>query len=248
VADAAAFLDVVAGYEPGDPWWTPPPERPFTEEVGVAPGPLRVAVTAEPPIDVPVHPDCRSALSSAAALLADLGHDVTEATPPWTGAGLIDAFIAVWQVSPALYPVDPELLTPFNRDLAASARRSSAADYAKAVLDLQTAARRIVAFWNELDIVLTPTLARPPVPIGWQEEGVPGAIEQLHRNTVFTPFTAIANLTGLPAMSLPLHWNDDGLPVGVQAIGPPAGEAQLLRLAAQLEEARPWSGRRPPLS
>ena len=248
VADAASLLDVIAGYELGDPWWTPPPERPFAEEVGTEPGRLRVAITAEPPIETPVHPYCRLALTAAASLLEDLGHDVVEATPPWAGAGLIDAFIAVWQVGPTLYPVDPELLTPFNRDLAAAARRSSAADYAKAVLELQTASRRIVAFWKEVDVVLTPTLALPPVPIGWQEEGVSGAIEQLHRNTVFTPFTAIANLTGQPAVSLPLHWNDEGLPIGVQAIGHPAGEAQLLRLAAQLEEARPWREQRPPIS
>ena len=248
VADAAALLDVIAGYEPGDPSWTPPPERPFAEEIGAEPGRLRVAVTAEPPIETPVHPDCRLALTAAASLLEDLGHDIVEATPPWAGAGLFDAFIAVWQVGPTLYPVDPELLTPLNRDLAAAARKSSAADYAKAVVELQTVARRIVAFWEEIDVVVTPTLALPPVPIGWQEEEVSGAIEQLHRNTVFTPFTAIANLTGQPAMSLPLHWNAQELPIGVQAIGRPAGEAQLLRLAAQLEDARPWSERRPSIS
>ncbi len=95
--------------------------------------------------------------------------------------------------------------------------------------------------------MLTPTLALPPVPIGWQEE-VDGAIEQLLRNTEFTPFTAIANLTGLPAMSLPLHWSEGGLPIGVQAIGPPAGDALLLSLAAQIEAARPWADRRPPIS
>jgi len=205
-------------------------------------------VTAEPPIDVPVHADCTTALEAAAELLATLGHEVFEATPPWTGAGLLDAFITVWQVSPTLFPIDPELLTPFNRDLAESARRSSAAEYAKAAFHLHTEARRIIVFWQEADIVLTPTLALPPVPIGWQEEGVDGAIEQLWRNTVFTPFTAIANLTGQPALSLPLHWSDDGLPIGVQAIGPPAGEALLLRLAAQVEEARPWATRRPPIS
>jgi Asp-tRNA(Asn)/Glu-tRNA(Gln) amidotransferase A subunit family amidase len=108
-------------------------------------------------------------------------------------------------------------------------------------------ARRTVSFWGEIDVVLTPTLAMPPVPIGWQES-VSGAIEQLLRNTEFTPFTAIANLTGLPAMSLPLHWNEAGLPIGVHAIGPPAGEVVLLRLATQLEAARPWAERRPPLS
>ena len=124
---------------------------------------------------------------------------------------------------------------------------SSAADYARAVVRLQAIARRTVAFWSEFDVVLTPTLALPPVPIGWQE-AVEGSIEQLLRNTVFTPFTAIANLTGLPAISLPLHWSAEGLPIGVQAIGPPAGDALLLRLAAQVEEARPWADRRPPIS
>jgi amidase len=92
--------------------------------------------------------------------------------------------------------------------------------------------------------VLTPTLAHPPVPIGWQDAAT-GAIEQLLRNTEFTPFTAVANLTGLPAMSLPLHWSDDGLPIGVQVIGPPAGDALLLSLAAEIERARPWAERRP---
>ncbi|MDQ3378870.1 MAG: amidase [Actinomycetota bacterium] len=246
IADAAALLDVLAGYEPGDPWWAPPPERPFAEETSTPPGRLRIAVTTDPPIDAPVHADCVAALEAAAELLESLDHEVVEATPPWTGAGLLDAFITIWQVSPALYPVDPELLTPLNRGLAESARATSAADYASAAFHLQTAARRIVSFWQDADIVLTPTLALPPVPIGWQEEGVDGAMEQLARNTLFTPFTAVANLTGLPAMSLPLHWSGENLPIGVQAIGPPAGEAILLRLAAQLEEARPWAARRPP--
>jgi amidase len=248
VEDAARFLDVLAGYEAGDPWWAPPPERPFGDEVEEDPGRLRIAVTDKPPIDTPVHPDCTAALRSVAALLEDLGHDVVDSAPPWAGQGLEDVFLTVWQVSPTLYPVDQSLLTPLNRELGEEARRTSAADYAKAVMELQAFARRIVAFWDEVDVVLTPTLSLPPVPIGWQEEGVEGAIEQLRRNTVFTPFTAIANLTGLPAMSLPLHGSGDGLPIGVQAIGPPAGDAQLVRLAAQLETARPWHENRPPIS
>lgn len=248
VADAAHLLDVLAGYEPGDPWWTPPPERPFAEQVAEPPGTLRVAVTSVPPVDTPVDPECVAALTSAAALLEELGHDVVEATPPWREPDLERTFIAVWQVGPALHPVeDLSLLTPLNRGLVESASASSAADYARAVVRLQAVARRTVAFWKDFDVVLTPTLALPPVPIGWQEE-VEGAIEQLLRNTVFTPFTAIANLTGLPAVSLPLHWTADGLPIGVQAIGPPAGDALLLRLAVLVEEARPWAGRHPPLS
>jgi amidase len=248
VADAAAFLDVLSGYEPGDPWWATPPERPFADEVGVEPGRLRVGVTSSPPLAVPVHEECVAALSSTAALLEDLGHDVARATPVWPEAGLLDLFITIWQVSPALYAVDPELLTPLNRGLAAAARSTTSVDYALAAAQLQTAARQIVSFWDEFDILLTPTLALPPVPIGWQEDGVSDALDQLRRNTVFTPFTAVANLTGLPAMSLPLHTSRDGLPIGVQAIGPPAGEALLLRLAAQVESARPWSLNRPPIS
>jgi amidase len=112
------------------------------------------------------------------------------------------------------------------------------------VARLQAYARRVAAFWEEVDVVLTPTLALPPVRIGWQEAAT-GAVEQLLRNLEFTPFTSIANVTGLPAMSLPLHWSGEGLPIGVQAIGPPAGDALLLRLAAQIEEVRPWADRRP---
>jgi len=248
VEDAAHLLDVLAGYETGDSWWAPPPERPFAEEVQSAPRQLRIAVTASPPIDTPVDPECTAALDSAAGLLAELGHEIIEATPAWTEPGLIHTFIAVWQVGPALHPIDDlSLMTPLNRELVEAAQASSAADYARAVARLQAVARRIVAFWHEFDVVLTPTLALPPVPIGWQEE-VDGAIEQLLRNTVFTPFTAIANLTGLPAISLPLHWSSEGLPIGVQAIGPPAGDALLLQLAAQIEEARPWAERRPLIS
>jgi amidase len=248
VEDAAHLLDVLSGYEPGDPWWAPPPERPFADEVGEGTGRLRVAVTTTPPIDTPVHADCVAAVRSAAALLDDLGHDVVDATPPWGEDGLIDSFIVVWQVSPTLYPVDSEHFTPLNRGLAEQARRTTAEEYAQATMRLSEAARRIVAFWDEFDVVLTPTLALPPVPIRWQHEGVDGAIAQLKRNTVFTPFTAVANLTGLPAMSLPLHSSGEGLPIGVQAIGRPAADALLIRLASQIEEARPWSLDRPPVS
>lgn len=247
VEDAAHLLDVLAGYEPGDPWWVPPPERPFAEAPAEAPSRLRVAVTSTPPIDTPVDQECVRAVESAAALLSDLGHDVRDETPPWREPDLFHRFIAVWQVGPALHPVNDALMTPLNRGLVESARSSSAADYARAVASLQMLARRIVSFWNDVDVVLTPTLALPPVAIGWQD-AVDGPIEQLLRNTEFTPFTAIANLTGQPAMSLPLHWSDAGLPIGAHAIGPPAGEALLLSLAAQVEAARPWADRRPPVT
>jgi amidase len=245
VADAAAFLDLLSGYEPGDPWWAPPPERPFALTTRETPKRLRVAVTTTPPIDTPVDPECVRATMAAAEILAELGHDVREETPPWREPSLFDLFLTVWQVGPALHPVDETAMTALNRGLVESARATSAVEYARAVAQLQALARRIVSFWADVDVVLTPTLALPPIPIGWQE-AVDGAIEQLHRNTEFTPFTAVANLTGQPAMSLPLHWSDDGLPIGVQIIGPPAGDALLLQLAAQIEAARPWTDRRPP--
>ena len=248
VEDAAGLLDVLSGYEPGDPWWAPPPEEPFANAVRAGSRRLRVAVTSSPPVDVTVDPECVAALTSAADLLTELGHEVREGAPAWHEPGLFDRFIAVWQVGPALNPVEElSQLTPLNRGLVEASRAASAADYGRNVAALQMLARRIVSFWNDVDVVLTPTLALPPVPIGWQE-AVDGAIPQLLRNTEFTPFTAVANLTGLPAMSLPLHWTADGLPVGVQAIGPPAGDALLLTLAAEIESARPWAARRPPVS
>jgi amidase len=247
VEDAAHLLDALAGYEPGDPWWAPPPERSFAETTAESPPRLRIAVTSTPPTDVPVDPECVRAVSSAAELLAELGHDLRDETPPWRTDDLFHTFIAVWQVGPALHPVDDALMTPLNRGLVESACASTAADYGRAVASLQLLARRIVAFWNDVDVVLTPTLALPPVPIGWQN-AVDGPIEQLLRNVEFTPFTAVANLTGLPAMSLPLHWSADGLPIGVHAIGPPAGDALLLQLAAEVEAASPWADRRPPVA
>jgi len=247
VSDAAALLDVLAGYEPGDPWWAAPPERPFSVTAHEPPPRLRVSVTVTPPTDTPVDRECVAALESAAALLTELGHEVREATPPWRDTDLFETFVAIWQVGPALHPVDRALMTPLNRGLAEAARMLSAEDYGRAVAALQLLARRIVSFWAETDVVLTPTLALPPVPIGWQDE-VEGPIEKLRRNTQFTPFTALANLTGQPAMSVPLHWSAAGLPIGVQAIGPPAGDALLLSLASEIEAARPWSDRRPPIA
>jgi amidase len=247
VEDAAHLLDVLGGYETGDPWWAPPPASPYAETFRREPERLRIGVTAAPPIDVPVDEECLAALTSAADLLATLRHEVRDVSPPWREPDLFHTFITVWQVGPALHGVDDELMTPLNRGLVESARATTAIDYARAVAWLQALARRIVALWDEIDVLLTPTLALTPVPIGWQDR-VDGALEQLLRNTEFTPFTAVANLTGLPAMSVPLHWSDAGIPIGVQAIGPPAGEELLLRLAAQLESARPWADRRSAVS
>jgi amidase len=248
VRDAAVLLDVMTGYEPGDQYAAPAPERPYAQEVGRDVGRLRIAVTSTPPIDVPIDPECVIALRSACELLSDLGHDVVEATPPWPPDELLHNFVAVWQVGPATAGVeDLTLLEPINRALAEQARETPSPVYGAAINRLQTVARRVVAFWDDIDVLVTPTLAQLPVPIGWTWQGVDGdPLAAFARQWLFTPFTAVFNVTGQPAASLPLHWSDDGLPVGVQFVARPFQEATLVRLAAQLEAARPWAERFPP--
>jgi len=247
-ADAAAYLDVVCGYEWGDPFPAAPPERPFAEEIGVDPGRLRVAFTTEPPGEYAVDDACVAATQDAADLLASLGHEVEEATPDWGDAGLLDDFKPVWQTAPALYPVpDPSVLSPLNQAFLQGALETTSGEYAAAVSGLQVRARRIVSLWSRYDLLLTPTLALPTALIGWETEP-DDPWEQFDRAVRFTPFTAAFNVTGQPAMSVPLHWSADGLPIGVQLVGPPLGDALLLRVASQLEAARPWADRRPPHS
>jgi amidase len=234
VRDAAAFLDVLAGYEPGDAHWAPPPERPFLEECDRDPGRLRIAFTTEPAIPCPVEPAVATVAREAAETLAGLGHEVVEATPPWSDESLIDLFAVLWQLTPALYPVDDEsLLTPLNRMLAERARATSSVAFAQSVGALQRLARRVVPFWDDFDVLLTPGLAKLPVPIGWVFEP-DDPWQQFLRGAEFTPFTPIVNVTGQPAATVPFAIVD-GLPVGVQLIGRPADEATLFRLAAQLE-------------
>ena len=250
VRDAAALLDVMCGNEPGDFYVAPTPERPFLAEADEEPGRLRIAVTTTPPSPVPVDPTCVAAAHAAAELLTLLGHDVVEATPPWQTDEMIVHFIRVWQAGPATAGVDDlSLLEPINRMLAEGARTTPSPQYVSSVMQLQQIARRVATFWRDVDLVLTPTLALPPVPVGWTWEGSDGdPYRAFASQTLFTPFTPLVNVTGQPAMSVPLHWSADGLPIGVQLIGRPFAEATLIRLAAQLEQARPWAGRRPPVS
>ncbi len=245
VRDAAAFLDVIAGYEPGDSVRLGAPPRPFAEEVGAPPGRLRIAVTTESPLGHSVDPPCAAAAADAATLLAELGHDVIEATPAWTEEGLFARFEVLWRVGPPLYGVPADQLEPLNRALAEAAFTTSAMEYVTSVLSLQAYARRVMAFWNDVDVVLTPTLAKLPVPIGWVLES-DDPWDSFDRAAEFTPFTAVANLTGQPAVSVPFSVAD-GLPVGIQLLGRASDEATLLRLSAQIEEARPWIDRTPPL-
>jgi amidase len=250
VRDAAALLDAMRGYETGDFFVAPEPERSFLAEAELEPGRLRIAWSTTPPLDVPVDPVCRAAVEDAAALLSELGHEVIEATPAWGGDDLLLQFTRVWQVGPATAGIDDlSLLEPINRMLAEQARSTPSPLHAGAIMQLQRLTRQVLAFWDDVDVLLTPTLALPPVPVGWTFDETRGDPQlAFDRQTLFTPFTAVVNVTGQPAISVPLHWSGDGLPIGVQCIGAPFAEGTLFRLAAQLEQARPWIGRRPPVS
>jgi amidase len=247
VRDSAALLDVMAGSEPGDFFLAPEPAQPYLAECEVSPGRLRIAVTATPPIDVGVDPQCAAAVDAAAALLSDLGHDVVEATPRWQTDDATEHFLRIWQIGPATAGVDDlSLLEPLNRTLAERALVTPSVESAVAVMRLQALTRRVVAFWNDVDVVVTPTLALPPVEIGWTWSDDPW--ETMQRQWRWTPFTALVNVTGQPAASVPMWWSTDGLPIGVHLIGKPFDEATLFRLSAQIEQARPWAGARPSVS
>ena len=247
VLDAAAMLDVLAGYEAGDPWWTPAPERPFVDEVGRDPGRLRVGLTTVPAIDAPVAADCIAASEDAAALLEELGHSVEEApAPPWRDDSLFELFMKAWQVTPALNGKPIELFERNNRALIEAARETDSVEYVLATVQLRSLGRATVEYVSQYDLLLTPTLAQPPVPVGTVI--CDDAWDSFRRAGEVTGFTQTANISGLPAVSLPLWWNDGGLPIGVQLMGGPADEATLIRVSAQLEQARPWRERRPPLS
>jgi amidase len=249
VLDAAATLDVMAGYETGDPYWAAPPARPFRDEVGADPGTLRVAFTTISPTGSPMTPDCVAAVRATAQQLAGLGHHVEEACPQ-VDPGSYDILMRLWVTAPCYYPTDrSDLFEPLTQFVLKMAMENSSAGYVEAVNALHGLSRKIVAFWNDYDVLLTSVLLRPPVPVGFVYEGTDDLWEQYLRDGLFLQYyTPLGNVTGLPGMSLPLHWSSDGLPIGVHVLGPPAGEAVLLRLAAQLEAATPWRDRHPDLA
>ncbi len=255
VRDSAALLDATAGPTPGDPYWAPPQARPFVQEVGADPGRLRIAFSSEAVTGVPVHADCAEAVRDAAALCESLGHTVEEQAPALDGEGLIATFTVVWFAGVA-WTIDanawltgrkptPEAFEPLTWHLGELGRKYSAAEYLLAVTGLQIASRAVAGFFTRYDVLLTPTLAEPPVPLGTFDSPPEEPRKGFTRAELFCPFTVIANMTGQPAMSVPLYWNAEGLPIGVQFVGPFGEEATLFRLAAQLEAARPWAGRRP---
>ena len=258
VRDSAALLDAIAGGVPGDPCWAPPPERPYAEEVGVDPGSLRIAWTAAAPRGSAVHPDCARAVEETAALCRDLGHEVEEGSPDFDYAPFEEAFLSMFAagVASALDGIarqfgvapSPERYDPATWRLYERGAELSASRYLQAVDLTQAVGRRLAAFFEDADIWLTPTLGRPPELLGRLDPSLESdPDEALEYALSYVAFTPICNCAGVPAASVPLHWNEEGLPVGVQLVAPYAGEDLLFRLASQLEAARPWSGRRPPI-
>jgi len=252
VADAAAVLDCIAGADPHAWYNAPDPERPFAAEVGAATGRLRIAFQTSAPTGVHVDRVCIDAVERTAATLADLGHDVFEGGPQWPSAEeVIGGFLTVWNTSMAYWGVsDWSKVEPLSRAMKDAAQGVDSLTYVQAVAGLQILTRHLLQAWGrDFDVYLTPTIAIEPPEVGSLYENLgPDPMEPLMRAADMAAFTPLFNVTGQPAISLPLHWSDSGMPIGVQLVGGPWAEAQLLRLAAQLEEAMPWHDRRPPLS
>jgi amidase len=252
VRDSAALLDATSGPDSGDPYWAPPSARPFIMEVGADPGKLRIAFTTQTATSVSVHEDCVRAVQDAAALCTDLGHEVVEAAPELDGELIAHVFTVIWSSGCAstLNLLNPkqDQVEPLTWALYEVGRHYTAADYLQALVTMQRVSRQIADFMVDYDALLTPTLAEPPVPLGSFDSPPDDPLKGLRRAEEFVPFTPICNITGQPAMSVPLFWNAEGLPIGTHFIGQFGDEATLFRLASQLEQARPWADRRPPVS
>jgi len=252
VRDSAAILDATAGPDVGDPYFASPPARPFHDEVGAPPGRLRIGFSDVSPLGGPVHPECRGAVRAAAALCEELGHTVVEAAPAFDASRYLTLFSAVWAAGCA-WSVDglalvtgkrpaAEEFEPLTWALYERGKAVGGAEYLLALQGLQQVGRRVAAFFLEHDLWLSPTLAEPPFELGTLDYPADRLEDAIRRAFAFTPFTSLFNVTGQPAMSVPLHWTEAGLPIGVQFAARYADEATLFRLAAQLEEARPWAG------
>jgi len=276
VRDSAALLDATQGPDAGAPYFLPGPVRPYLEEVGRPPGRLRIAFSLAHPLGRALHPECATAVRDAAHLLESLGHDVAEGPLPFDGRAVAAAFLMLYfgETGASLAalarhlgrPARPADVEPTTWLLGLLGRTYTAADFAAARHTWNDSARRMGTFHQTHDLLLTPTLAGPPVRIGeLQPRPVErallrvvntfglgglvrrsGLVEKLAEQSLEkTPYTQVANLTGQPAMSVPLHWTADGLPCGVQFIAALGAEDVLFRLAGQLEQAQPWFGRRP---
>jgi amidase len=258
VADTAAILDVLAGYELGDATWAPPPSESFAQSAGRAPGKLRIVATTLPPVaDAVVDPICAQAVTDAAELLRSLGHEVEQVDPPWQIEGLSELFGAVFSIHIALQIVYSGMVAgreptaddmePMSWAIHQMTQGFNSVQGFALEIQLQSLTRQLVEFLDPYDALLTPALAERPLPIGTLDTAAPDPMSTFTRSGLFTPFTPVFNASGQPGISLPLYQGEDGLPLGVQLVGRPAGESALLALASQVEAAAPWSGRRAPV-
>jgi len=258
VRDCAAILDVTSGYVIGDPYCAPEPARPYLKEIGKNPGHLRIAYISQTLTGEKIDDDCVKALLDAAALCNDLGHELVEKGPTIDGKVLGRAFNVVWAANCAstidaitnIIGKKPasEDYEPLTWALYEQGKRFTSGDYLTAVQTLQKISRDVAQFFVDYDIFMTPTLGEPPVELGTFDAPVDDPLRGWRRSAKFVPFTPLCNATGQPAMSVPLSWNEEELPIGIHFIGRFGDEATLFRLASQLEEARPWQQRRPPIS
>ncbi|XVS67950.1 amidase [Actinosynnema sp. CA-299493] len=277
VRDTAAMLDVLTGPTSLSPYLAAGPRTPFADEVGREPGQLRVALCTASAINPTPHPEAIAAARAAGDLLEELGHEVVELpTQPFDDAALARDFLTTWFVSCAHAMAECKAASGAGdaafeldtRTMAALGRATDPVDLMRAIERRHVHTRRLAEFHESYDLLLTPTTATPPPKIGAFDTPAPVRAVQrallaagsagllrhtpiverlISENLGWVPYTQLANLTGRPAMSVPLHWTPDGLPIGAQFVGPLGADAALLRLAGQLEQARPWANRRPPL-
>ncbi|QSQ23040.1 amidase [Pyxidicoccus parkwayensis] len=256
VRDSAALLDATEGPDVGAPYIAPPKARPYALEVGAPPGRLRVGLALRNSVGAPVHPECLAAVAAAAKLLEGLGHSVLEVSLEVPGdEALGQHFMTVWAAG-VVYGIDrmaqktgrtpePEHFEPFTWALYQFGLAQGLSAYLLAQAELQRFSRLIARRFDDVDVWLLPTVTEPPAPLGTFAAPPDEPLAPLFRAAAFTPYCPMANMTGCPAMSVPMHWSPEGLPVGVQFIGRFGDEATLFRLAAQLESAHPWTHRRP---
>ena len=251
VRDTATMLDAISRRRVGDPYAASPPMRPFAAEVGTDPGRLRVGLAPDHQ-GVTTDPECVVAVERAGALLAELGHEVEIAQPAaFSDEEFSQHFVTIVAVATAIdfdtigatigRPVEENDVEPSNWVMGSLGRAVSAADYVHSINWVHAWSRRLQAWWEDFDVLVSPVIAVPPPPIGWLSDPELGT----ERLTSILQFTAQFNSSGQPAVSLPLHWSSDGLPIGVQFAGPIDDEALLIRLASQLESAAPWADRVP---
>jgi amidase len=252
VRDSAALLDAVAGSEPGDPYSAPPPSGTFLDATRRPSGRLRVAFMRKPVGGEALDPVLVRAVERTAKLLEELGHQVEEASLQYDAATLDAAFWRImaantWtniQARAAGRVPGPDDLEPVTRLYAERGRAVTADEYIRSVQTFHRTGRQLGAFFEKHDVLLSTTIARTHLPLGTVR--MDGSAEDFERAVApMTPFTAVCNATGAPAMSVPIEWTDDGLPIGMHFVARYGAEETLYALAAQLEQARPWRNRRP---